>query len=72
MGFIREIQYPTWISIIVLVRKKNGHIRIYVDFRDLINACPKNDYPLSITEIIVNAITSHEALSFTNSSFGYN
>ncbi|KAG5585811.1 hypothetical protein H5410_046245 [Solanum commersonii] len=27
-GFIREVKYPTWISSIILVRKKNGQIRI--------------------------------------------
>lgn len=31
-GFIREVKYPTWISSIVFVKKKNGQIRIYVDF----------------------------------------
>lgn len=32
--FIQEVKYPTWISSIVPVRKKNGHIRVCVDFRD--------------------------------------
>ena len=34
-GFIREVKYPMWIANIVLARKKNGQLRIYVDFRDL-------------------------------------
>ncbi|KAI3456919.1 hypothetical protein Pfo_013582 [Paulownia fortunei] len=38
VGFIREVKYPTWISSIVLVRKKNGQIRVCVDFRDLNDA----------------------------------
>ncbi|KAL0359476.1 UNVERIFIED_CONTAM: hypothetical protein Sangu_0797000 [Sesamum angustifolium] len=41
VGFIREVKYPMWISSIVPVRKKNGQIRVCVDFRDLNNACPK-------------------------------
>ena len=36
--FIREVKYPTWISSIVLVGKKNGQIQVCVDFRDLNNA----------------------------------
>ena len=44
-GFIREVKYPTWIANIVPVNKKNGQLRIYVDFRDLNSACPKDDFP---------------------------
>ena len=34
-GFVREEKYPDWIACIVPVKKKNGQIRICVDFRDL-------------------------------------
>ncbi|KAA0042067.1 retrotransposon gag protein [Cucumis melo var. makuwa] len=70
--FIREVKYPTWIANIVHVRKKNGQLRICVDFHDLNNACPKDDFPLHITEIMVDATTGHEALSFIDGSSGYN
>ncbi|RVW60032.1 hypothetical protein CK203_089491 [Vitis vinifera] len=39
-----EVKYPTWIANIVPVKKKNGQIRVCVDFRDLNNACPKDDF----------------------------
>ena len=71
-GFIREVTYPTWIANIVPVRKKNGQLRVCVDFRDLNKACPKDDFPLPITEIMVDATTGHEALSFMDGSSGYN
>uniref|UniRef100_A0A7N2L0M9 RNA-directed DNA polymerase n=1 Tax=Quercus lobata TaxID=97700 RepID=A0A7N2L0M9_QUELO len=71
-GFIREVQYPEWIANIVPVKKKNGQIRVCVDFRDLNNACPKDDFPLPITEVMVDATTGHEALSFMDGSSGYN
>ncbi|XP_057461067.1 uncharacterized protein LOC130751463 [Actinidia eriantha] len=70
--FIREVKYPTWISSIVPVKKKNGQIRICVDFRDLNNACPKDDFPLPITELMIDATTGHEALSFMDDSSSYN
>ncbi|XP_027122222.1 uncharacterized protein [Coffea arabica] len=70
--FIREVKYPTWISSIVPVRKKNGQIRICVDFRDLNNTCPKDDFPLPITELMIDATTEHEVLSFMDGSSGYN
>ncbi|KAL0420666.1 UNVERIFIED_CONTAM: hypothetical protein Slati_3089500 [Sesamum latifolium] len=60
-GFIRKVKYPTWISSIVPVKKKNGQIRICVDFRDLNKACPKDDFPLPIIELMVDATTGHEA-----------
>ncbi|KAA0039307.1 uncharacterized protein E5676_scaffold169G001000 [Cucumis melo var. makuwa] len=60
-GFIREVKYLTWIANIVPVRKKNGQLRVCVDFHDLNNVCPKDDFPLPITEIMVDATTGHEA-----------
>ena len=62
--FIREVKYPTRISSIVPVRKKNEQIRICVDFRDLIEICLKDDFPLPITTLTVDATTGHETLSF--------
>ncbi|KAL0313481.1 UNVERIFIED_CONTAM: Transposon Tf2-12 polyprotein [Sesamum radiatum] len=72
VGFIREVKYPMWISSIVPVRKKNGQIRVCVDFRDLNNACLKDDFPLPIVELMIDATTDHKALSFMDGSFGYN
>lgn len=72
VGFIREVKYPTWISNIVPVRKKNCQIRVCVDFRDLNNACPKDEFPLPIAELMIDATTGHEALSFMYGSSGYN
>ncbi|KAL0539474.1 hypothetical protein IC582_023686 [Cucumis melo] len=72
VGFIREVKYPTWIANIFPIRKKNGQLRVCIDFCDLNNACPKDDFLLPITEIMVDATTGHKALSFMDSSSGYN
>ncbi|KAL0296832.1 UNVERIFIED_CONTAM: Transposon Tf2-12 polyprotein [Sesamum radiatum] len=72
VGFIREVKYPMWIFSIVPVRKKNGQIRVCVDFRDLNNACLKDDFPLPIVELMIDATTGHEALSFMDGSSWYN
>ncbi|KAL0291215.1 UNVERIFIED_CONTAM: hypothetical protein Sangu_2539800 [Sesamum angustifolium] len=72
VGFIRKVKYPMWISIIVPVRKKNGQIQVCVDFRDLNNACRKDDFPLPIAELMIDATMGHEALSFMDGSSGYN
>ncbi|KAL0416600.1 UNVERIFIED_CONTAM: Transposon Tf2-12 polyprotein [Sesamum latifolium] len=39
---------------------------------DLNNACPKDDFPLPIAELMIDATTGHEALSFMDGSSGYN
>ncbi|KAG9450285.1 hypothetical protein H6P81_010250 [Aristolochia fimbriata] len=71
-NFIREVKYPSWIANIVPVKKKSGQIRVCVDFCDLNKACPKDDFPLPITELMVDATTGHKVLSFMDGSSGYN
>jgi hypothetical protein len=57
---------------IVPVRKKNGKIWIFVDFRNLNDTCPKDDFPLPIPELMVDVTIGHKALSFIDGSSGYN
>ncbi|BFG15988.1 hypothetical protein CerSpe_022620 [Prunus speciosa] len=71
-GFIREVQYPTWLSNIVPVLKKTGALRICVDYRDVNDACPKDEFSLPITELLVDATTGFGALSFMDGFSGYN
>ena len=71
-NFIREVQYPIWLADIVPVQKKNGQLWICVDFKDLNNACPKDDFPLPIIELLVDATTGFGALSFMDGFLGYN
>lgn len=72
VGFIREVQYPTWLASIVPVKKKNVQIRVYIDFRDFNDACPKDEFPLPITELLVDATTGFGALSFMDGFSWYN
>jgi len=58
-GFIREVKYPTWIANIVLVRKKNGQLHVCVDFWDLNDARSKDDFPLPVTELMIDSTTGH-------------
>ena len=43
--FIREEQHPDLLANVVPVTKKNGQIRICIDFRDLNIAYPKDEFP---------------------------
>ena len=70
--FIRKVKYPMWIANIIPISKKNGQLRICMDFRDLNGACPKDDFPLPVTELMINSTTGHEGLSFMDCTAGYN
>ena len=72
VNFIREVQYLTWLANIVPVKKKNGQIRICVDFRDLNKACPKDSFPLPIPDILLDNVVGHEMFSFIDGFSGYN
>lgn len=52
--FIREKQHPEWLANIVPIGKQNRQIRVYIDFRDLNNACPKDDFSLPIPELMID------------------
>jgi hypothetical protein len=56
----------------VLVKKSNGKWRICVDFTDLNKACPKDNYPLSRIDLLVDSTFGHELLSFMDAFSGYN
>ena len=72
IGFIEENKCPSWLANIVLVKKKNEHIRIFVDFRDLNKACPKDEFPLPNVDILVDAMAGHKRFSFMDGYSGYN
>ena len=72
VGFIAPIQHPTWLANIVPVKKKNGQIRVCVDFRDLNKACPKDDFPLPIIDLLVDATAGCDMFSFLDGFSGYN
>jgi ribonuclease HI len=45
-GIIAPIRYSSWMSNLVVVRKKNGDIRLCVDLRNLNQLSLKDNYPL--------------------------
>ncbi|RVW47398.1 hypothetical protein CK203_105890 [Vitis vinifera] len=44
--FISVLEYPEWLATVVPVPKKDGKVRVCVDFRNLNKASPKDDFPL--------------------------
>lgn len=70
-GHIPEIQFPTWLSNVVLVPKSTGKWRMCVDFRDLNKACSKDCYPLPRIYQMVDSTSGYEFLSFMDAYQGY-
>jgi len=62
--FIRPCRYVEWISSVVPVYKKNGKLRVCIDFRDLNKATPMDGYPMSIADMLVDAVAGHKVISF--------
>ena len=56
---IKEVFYPEWIANTVVVKKKNGKWRVYVDFTNLNKACPKNLVPMPRINQLLDAIVGH-------------
>nr|XP_027120400.1 uncharacterized protein LOC113737356 [Coffea arabica] len=68
---IHEVQYPTWLSNPVMVKKDTGGWRMCVDFTDLNKACPKDCYPLPRIDALVDSAMGHEILCFLDAFKGY-
>ena len=68
--FIKPIHQVEWIANVVLVPKKDGEVRMCMDFRDLNKACPKDDFPLPHIDILVDNIASSALMSFIDGFSG--
>lgn len=46
VGFLEVTKYPEWWSNIIPMLKKDGQVKMYIDYRDLNKVSPKYDFPL--------------------------
>ena len=65
--FIRSYRYAEWILSVVLMYKKNGKLRVCIDFRDLNKATL-----MLIANMLVDAAAGHKVISFMDGNAGYN
>ena len=52
--------------------KKNGQIRVCIDYRDLNNACPKDEFLLLIPKVMIDNTCGFERMTFMDGISGYN
>ena len=55
----------------MVVKKKSEKWRVCVDFTDLNKACPKELFPMSRIDKLVDAIAGHPRMSFLDTFQGY-
>jgi hypothetical protein len=71
-GIIAPTRHSAWCSNLVVVRKKNGGIRLCIDFRNLNLACIKDNYPLPNMETLLQRVTGSKIMSMLDGFSGYN
>eukprot|EP00253_Pinus_taeda_P006092 PITA_06092 len=69
---IFPVRHSNRVSNMVPVRKKNGDIRICIDFRNLNKASQKDNFPLPTMEQTLHSIAGSELMSFLDGFSGYN
>jgi hypothetical protein len=62
-GIITQTRHSSWCSNLVVARKKNGKIRICIDFRNLNIAFTKDNYPLPKMETLLQRVTGSGMIS---------
>ena len=72
VGFIKLMHQAERIANVVPVPKKDGNIRMCVDFRDLNKACPNDDFPLPHVDVLMNNTASSALMPFMDGFFEYN
>jgi len=70
-GFIKFIEEVTWLSLIIVVPKKNEKFRIYVNFKKFNATTKKDPYSLPFINEVINTVVGHEVYTFLNGCSGY-
>jgi hypothetical protein len=68
---IREVKYSEWPTNVVLLPKKNGKMRMCIDFIDLNKAYKKDPFPLPRIDTSVDKAAACKRFSLLDYFFGY-
>ncbi|KAG8500944.1 hypothetical protein CXB51_002957 [Gossypium anomalum] len=70
--FLQEVKYSEWVANIVPIPKKDGKVRMCVDYRDLNKASPKDNFPLPHIDTLVDNTAGYSLFSLMDGFSGYN
>ncbi|GJX16446.1 reverse transcriptase domain-containing protein [Tanacetum coccineum] len=70
-GIMREVHYHDWLSNPVMVKKHDDNWRMWVDFKDLNKACPKDGYPFLEIDWKVKSLCGFPFKCFLDAYKGY-
>jgi hypothetical protein len=68
--FVREVTYLQWLANVVMIHK-NGKWRMCMDFTDLKKCCPKDEFPHSRIDQIVDSTVSYDIMALLDCFSGY-
>ena len=68
---IKEVMYLEWLANVVLVPKKNGKMRMCIDFTDLNKACKKDLFPLPRIDASIDKAAKCKHFSLLDCFLGY-
>ena len=71
-GFIRPVKQATWPIPILVVPKKNGKIRVCVNYWKLNAVMVTDAFPLPFTDNVLDAVVGHDMYNFLDGFSGYN
>ena len=63
-GFIRPVENIKWVSPITLAPKKNGKLRVCVNYKKVNDVTNKNRYPILFCDEVLEEVGSHELCSY--------
>ena len=69
---IVALRHSRWLANVVPVRKKNGEIRICIDFKNLNKVSLKDNYPLAKMDHILQKVVGSQKMSMLDGFPGYN
>lgn len=72
VGFVYHVPLTECVSNLVPMDKKQGTIRVCVNYRDLKGVCPKDNYLTPFIDQIIDDYTGCESFSFMDGFSGYN
>ena len=71
-GIVIPVDVPTdWISSMVVIKKSNGKIRLFIDPKPLNQALKRNHYPLPVTDDLLPLLANPKVFSVVDAKKGF-